>query len=202
MMWMMTRSPALFVLLSLSATTTSVTGLSVRETRQQGPGQLTLTDMRDMIGEDLAAAVKDAKEKSELLDEAAEGYNDIADKANEVKNAITEDDKASQASASTFGHHGATPFLLTHPSPFMRRANDGDGRAAPSLGTAFTPLGAASSSSPMVSSAWSGPTRSGTLSHARADQDEDRKANGDGSDPDSNAEPGRQRFPWEHPFWA
>jgi len=95
MMWMMTRSPALFVLLSLSATTTSVTGLSVRRNSLPlGEGHQ-VGEWRQVITEDLDDTAMDSKAKSELLELAAKEYKGLADKASEAKEAITADDKDS-----------------------------------------------------------------------------------------------------------
>jgi len=114
MMWMMTRSPALFVLLSLSATTTSVTGLSVRRNSYTPWGPYHVDDWKEMITEDLDDTAMDSKEKSELLELAAKEYKGLADKASEAKVAITVDDKAPPAWASPFGLLGARPPAAAH----------------------------------------------------------------------------------------
>jgi len=108
MMWMMTRSPALFVLLSLSATTTSVTGLSVRRNSYTPWGPYHVDDWKEMITEDLDDTAMDSKEKSELLELAAKEYKGLADKASEAKVAITVDDKASH---SLHGKKNDSPML-------------------------------------------------------------------------------------------
>jgi len=114
MMWMMTRSPALFVLLSLSATTTSVTGLSVRRNSLPlGEGHQ-VGEWRQVITEDLDDTAMDSKAKSELLELAAKEYKGLADKASEAKVAITEVDKAPPASARSHGLLGAGTFAISN----------------------------------------------------------------------------------------
>jgi len=143
MMWMMTRSPALFVLLSLSATTTSVTGLSVRRNSYTPWGPYHVDDWKEMITEDLDDTAMDSKEKSELLELAAKEYDGLANRASEAKVAITEDYKVSPTSLPPFLRPGKPFYGVSSPlPPASTPLKDAPNEASPALASSSRLRGA------------------------------------------------------------